>query len=289
MQLRRHQRPVLGPLDAAAATLQQHAREALLGPALLLLPVAILNVVVSHLVYDEFSSFDEATVSLPEFVGGVDSATGVETVLAAVGVLTGSLAVALAGGYLTVLVLRRASGLPVTIGTCARGLLRRLPGLAVAWAVGHSWMILGSLALVRLSSEAAPLLVIVVPAALLLVTCTLLVSPTIVAERAGPLRGLRRALRLARTRFGSMVAFVVLSAMLGAGLRFALTSLPQLVEQTGFITFGTWTWLVEGVAGQMAPLVVVPWIALATAHLYLQVRMDAEGLDLLLESERSFG
>jgi hypothetical protein len=289
MRLRRHQRSVLGPLDSAAATLQQHAREALLGPALLLLPVAILNVVVSHLVYDEFSSFDDATVSLPEFVGGVDSATGVETVLAYLGILTGSLAVALAGGYLTVLVLRRASGLPVTIGTCARGLLRRLPALAVAWAIGHSWMVLGSLALVHLSSEdAAPLLVLVVPAVLLLVTFTLLVSPTIVAERTGPIRGLRRALRLARTRVGSMTAFVILSALLGAGLRLALTSLPQLVEQTGFITFGRWTWLVEGVAGQMAPLVVVPWIALATAHLYLQVRMDAEGLDLLLESERAF-
>jgi hypothetical protein len=115
------------------------------------------------------------------------------------------------------------------------------------------------------------------------------VSPTIVAERAGPLRGLRRGWRLVRMRFGAGRRFVVVSAVLGAALRVAITSLPQLAEQSGFITFGASTWLVEGLAGQLAPLVVVPWIALATANLYLQVRMDAEGMDLIVESERVFG
>jgi hypothetical protein len=290
MRLHRHQRPVLGALDAAAATLQQNAREVLLGPALLLVPVAVLNVVVSDLVYDDFSSFDETVVSLPEFVGGVDSATGAETLLAFIAILTGSMAVALAGGYLTVLVLRRANGLPVTIGTCLRGTVRRLPALLVAWAIGHSWMVLASLGLVRLSAgDLAPFIVVVVPAVLFMVTFTALVSPAIVAERLGSLRALRRAFRLARTRLGAVLSFVIVSALLGGGLRAAITWMPQLVEQAGIATFGGSTWLVEGIAGQLAPLVVIPWIALASATLYLQIRMDAEGLDLIVESDRVFG
>ena len=290
LRVRRHQRPVLGALDSAAAILQQNAREVLLGPALLLVPVAALNLVVSNLVFDDFGSFDDAVVSLPEFVGGVDSATGAETMLAYVAILTGSLAVAIAGGYLTVLVLRRASGLHVGVGTCLRAVVRRLPALTVAWAVGHSWMVLGSLALVRMpTSDIAPLLVLVVPVVVLLVAATALVSPTIVAERAGPLRGLSRGWRLVRLRFGAIVGFVVVSSVLGAALRAAITTMPQLVEQSGIITFAGSTWLVEGLAGQLAPLVVVPWIALATANLYLQVRMDAEGMDLIIDSEQAFG
>jgi hypothetical protein len=288
-RLRRHQRPVLGSLDAAAATLQRHAREVLLGPALILVPVAVLNVIVSNLVYNDFSSFDDAVVSLPEFVGGIDSATGFDTLLAYIAIVTGSLSVALAGGYLTIVELRRANGLPVTIGAGVRGVARRLPALFLAWLLGHSWMALASWALVELSAgDLAPLLVLVVPAALIAVTFTALVSPAIVAERIGFWRGLRRGMRLVRLRFGVVLSFVCLACLLGGGLRAAITWTPQLIEQTGFLTFGRYTWLVEGVAGQIAPLVVVPWIALATVNLYLQIRMDAEGLDLMSESERTF-
>lgn len=261
----------------------------ILGPALILVPVAVLNLVVSNLVYNDFATFDDTVVSLPEFVGGVDSATGVETLLAFIALLTGSLAVALVGGYVMVLELRRAGGLPVTIGACVRGVARRLPALFLAWAVGHSWMVLGSLLLVRVSAgDLAPLLILLAPVALLVVALTALVSPTIVAERVGFLRGLRRGMRLAKTRFGTVLAFVSLGLLLGGGLRAAITWTPQLIEQTGIIAFGSSTWLAEGIAGQLAPLVVVPLIALATANLYLQVRMDAEGMDLMVESERAF-
>ena len=289
MRFRRHQRPVLGPLDAAAATLQRNAREVLLGPALLLVPVAALNLIVSNLVYDDFASFDDAAVSLPEFVGGVESASGVETLLAYIGVLTGSLAVALVGGYTTVLVLRQANGLAVTIGACLRGLARRLPALLLAWVVGHAWIVLGAVGLVQLSgADMAPFLLLVVPLALFLVTFTALVSPVIVAERAGFVRGLRRSIRLVRLRFGAVFGFVLLSILLGGGLRAMITWTPQLLEDAGMITFAGSTWLAEGVAGQLAPLVVAPWIALATSKLYLQVRMDAEGMDLMVEGDRAF-
>ena len=40
-------------------SLQRHAREVILGPALILVPVAVLNLVVSNLVFDDFSSFDD--------------------------------------------------------------------------------------------------------------------------------------------------------------------------------------------------------------------------------------
>jgi hypothetical protein len=289
LRLRRHQRPILGALDTAGATLQRHAREALLGPGLLLVPLAILDVIVSNLVYDRFASFDDAVVSLPEFVGGVDSATGAETLLAYVAIVTASLATAVVGGYATVLVLRRSNGLPVTLRPCLAGTVRRLHVLVIAWVIGHVWMVLGSLVLVQLSAgDLAPLALLAAPIAAFLVIVTLSVSPVIVAERAGVFRALRRSARLVRLRPGSATGLVALSILLGGGLRALITWMPQMIEATGFLTFAGATWLAEGVAGQIAPLVVVPWIALATANLYLQVRMDAEGLDLLVESERIF-
>ena len=36
-------------------------------------------------------------------------------------------------------------------------------------------------------------------------------------------------------------------------------------------------------------IIVVPLIALATAQMYLEVRLDAEGMDLTIDAEAAFG
>ena len=47
------------------------------------------------------------------------------------------------------------------------------------------------------------------------------------------------------------------------------------------MTFGSFGWLFEGVAGQLAQLLTIPLVALATAAFYVQLRVHAEGMDLV--------
>jgi len=39
----------------------------------------------------------------------------------------------------------------------------------------------------------------------------------------------------------------------------------------------------------LALLIVIPFIAMATAQLYLQIRVHAEGLDIMVAADRAFG
>lgn len=277
---------MIGPFDAASTSFQRQAREAVLGSAVFIVPAVVLNVVVSNLVYSSFSSFDDVVVSVPELIGGVEAATGVETLLAFVSIVVNALAVALAGGFMAVLVTR--PGVP-GIGGALRSMAGRLPALVAAWMIGHSWLLLGSFVLVRMSAaDLAGFAVLLVPAVAWLVSITLLVSPVIVVERLGPLTGLRRARQLVRRRSGAAFAFVALCLLIGGGLRLLIGALPQLVEATGLITFGRFAGVVEGIASQLSQLVVVPLVGLATAHFYLQTRMDREGMDLVIEADRAF-
>lgn len=287
--LRRHDRPVLGPFDAGCGILQRHARQAILGTAVFLVPALVLDLVVARLVFDRFTDLDEVVVAVPAFVGGAHAATGVETAMAVVSIVAGSLAVALAGGYLAQLVVHLSAGRPVTVRGVLAAMRRRLPALAAAWALGHAWIVPVGLVLVEVSaSDLAPFAVLGAPVAAWLVGLTVLVSPALVAEQLGPLAGLRRAVRLARARFGTVFGFVVLCVVVGGGLRLMVGVLPQLVEATGLVSFGGLRGDLEGIAAQIAQLVVVPMVGLATARLYLQQRMDCEGMDLVVEAGAAF-
>ncbi len=77
--------------------------------------------------------------------------------------------------------------------------------------------------------------------------------------------------------------------MLAGAFFLGLATLAPLLEVTGFITFGGAAWLVQGVLVQIGVLVVVPLVALATAQMYLEVRLDAEGLDLVIDADAAFG
>jgi hypothetical protein len=289
-RVKRQERMVLGSIDGAAHVLQRHAREVVFGSAIFLVPVIALNLILSTLLFDRFDSFDGAVVSLPELTGGIRAATGAETLLAYFSVLTTSLAVALIGGYLMALLLRQQGGLPVTLGSSLRAVGPRLPAVFGAWLISHLWLFLAALLLVQVNgSELAPFAVLLVPGGVLLLALLLFVSPVVVTERCGPWRALRRALRLGRLRFGACLGFVVVAAVIGVGLRLGITLLPRLAATTGLITFGSYGWLVEGVAGQFAQLIAVPLVALATAQFYLQVRMHAEGMDIVVAADRAFG
>ena len=47
--------------------------------------------------------------------------------------------------------------------------------------------------------------------------------------------------------------------------------------------------IVQGVMLQLVVLIVVPLIALATAQVYVEVRVVGEGLDLVIDADAAFG
>lgn len=288
-RLRRQARPIVGSIDAGGVALQRNAGAAVLGAAVFLVPAMALNLVVSRAAFDRFQSLDETVVSVPQVLTGVQSATGVETLLAYLSLATTSLAVALAGAHLTLLVVRRSLGLPVSPRACLRIVARKLPALVLAWAIAHAWILLADLAAVHLSvQDLAPMATLLVPMLAFLVGFTILVVPVMMTEHLGPLRSVRRAVRLARSRLGVVFGFSAACVLIGGGVRAAISGLPWLIEQTGLFSFGRFGWLAGGIAAQLAQLVAVPLIGLSTAVVYLQIRMDAEGLDLVLEAERAF-
>lgn len=288
-RLRRNGRPVLGALDGGGVALQRGAAAAILGSAVFLVPVMAINLLASRAAFDHFDDVDGSLVSVSQAFTGIDAATGVETYVTYITLIASSLAVALAGAYLALLVVRRAVGESDRPSTCLRMVARRLPAIVVAWAISHSWVLLADLVAAQASlADIAPLIVFLAPLVAWLVGLTVFVVPVLVAERLGPWASVRRALRLARARGGVVFAFSCACVLIGGGLRVVITYLPRLIEQTGLFSFGGFAWIAEGIASQLAQLVVVPLIGLSSAILYLQVRMDAEGMDLVLEAGRAF-
>lgn len=288
-RLRRHDRMAIGAFDAAAHVFQQRTRAVVLGSAAILVPTIALNLVLSLIAFDRFTTFDDVSVSSATVFLGIDAASGVESLLGYLSLVTSSLSAALVGGYVTALLLQEEFGRGVGATTPMRTMLRRLPQLLGAWLFGHIWVL--PMALIAVKASSSTLGALLVPASVVLVflvTFTVVVSPTIVTENLGPVEGVRRAVRLARSRFSSSFGFVIITVIVGGGLRAGITALPRLAESTGLVTFGSSGWLVEGLAGQIAVLLIVPIVALASAQLYLQLRADAEGMDIVMAADEAF-
>ena len=275
---------MLAALDAGGSLLQRRGRDLLVGSSILLLPIVALNLWATSQVFDRTGA-----TTLTAF-GGDDVGTGIEDVAALLALVCGSLAGAVVGAFGAIILLADRVGSPVGLRPALAGTLRRLPTVVVAWAVGHVWLpFVATWSLSGTGGEGAGALFLAVPIATFFATATLFVVPVIVGERLGPFAALRRAWRLARARTASALGFMCLSFVVGALLLVGITSLPALAEVTGFITFGDYRWLVQGVMSQLAVIIVVPLLGLATAHLYLLFRVDVEGLDIVLDADAAFG
>ncbi len=289
-RLRRQQRPIIGSLDTGGVMVQRNAREFVLGSGFIILPGVVLNLIGTSLAFDRYQSFKRSIISVPELLGGQKAATGIEQLLAYLGLLVNSLSACLVGGFVAALVVRFRMGIPVTIRAGYQGLWRRTPALLVAWVIGHCWVVLVGLGLAQVTGSAlVPLVFLCSPVVAVFVALTALVSPVIVIERLGIGRGLRRALGMAKRSFGTVFSFVLASTFVGVVVQYGIAYLPRLLQATGLVAFGRFGWLIEGAAGQLGRLISTPLIAAATACLYLELRMKLEGMDLTLDADRAFG
>ena len=284
LRLRRSRSQILAALDGGGSVLQRRGRDVLVGSAILLIPLVALNLWATTEAFDR-----DGSTTLSAF-GGDEVGTGIEDLAAMLVAVMASFAAALVGFFAASILIGDRFGRRITLWSAMRATVRRLPAILVAWALGHIWLPFFVVwALASPSEDTAARLFLVLPSAALLASATLLVIPVMVAERAGPMRSLRRSWRLAGLRFGSAFGFVIASALIGGLLLTGITLLPSLAEWSGFLTFGDYGWLAQGIAGQLGVIIVIPLIALGTAQMYLEVRLDAEGMDLALDADLAFG
>lgn len=284
-RLRRTEQLVVGSIDTAAHIFQRRARQVVLGSAVLLVPMVGLHLLLTVLAFDQYQHFDS-------FLGD-RGYVGVETGLVLLGLVVQSLSAHLIGAYTAAYLVPYQMGGEPRAGACLRRVMRKLPVLLLTWALTHwptlltMWWFV-TIAPAQVVGLAWVMLLLLMLLLALFSAMSLVVAPVVMTEQLG-VRAIARAWRLARTRFGAAFGFVLACGLLGAMMAAFIAFLPQLAKSTGFITFGSFGWLVQGVTTQLAMLIVLPFVAIATSQMYLQLRVHAEGLDIAIAADRVFG
>lgn len=246
-----------------------------------MVPMVGLHLMLTVLAFDQYQQFDS-------FLGD-RGYVGVETGLVLLGLVVQSLSAHLIGAYTAAYLVPYQMGDEPRVGACLLRVLRKLPLLLLTWALTHWPALLTMWWFVTIApTEVLALAWIMVPLIALISAMSLVVAPVVMIEHLG-VRSIARAWRLTRTRFGAAFGFVFACGLLGAMLAAFIAFLPQLARWTGFITFGSFAWLVQGVTTQLAVVIVLPFVAIATAQMYLQLRVHAEGIDIVIAADRAFG
>jgi hypothetical protein len=279
-QLRRTDRLIVGSFDAAAHVLQQRARIVVLGAATLMLPMMAVNLLLSVLAFRSFDTFQSAF--------GDRGYIGAESGQVFVAIALQSFTAYVVGAYAAAVLVSFQLGTEPTMRGGLAVVVRRLPMLFLTWVCTHWWAVLLALAFAASPATTGSALFFLWPLAAVASTIGLLVAPVAAVEHLG-LRAIPRAVRLVRTRFGASWGFVVTTGLISGSLFVFIAELPYLVEVTGLVSFGSYGYLVQGVTLQIALLIVLPLSALATAQLYLQLRVHAEGIDIWMAADTAFG
>lgn len=279
-RLRRSDHLVVGTIDVAAHVFQRRARHIVLGSAVLMVPMVALHLLLTVLAFDSYQDFDS-------FLGD-RGYVGVETSLVLLGLIAQSLSAHLIGAYTAAYLVPYQMGGDPRATECLRRVLRKVPLLTLTWALTHWPPLLTMWWFVTIApAEVLALSWFMVPVLAMISAMSLVVAPVVMTENLG-VRSIGRAWRLGRNRFGATFGFVLACGVLGGMMAAFIAFLPDLAQATGFITFGSLTWLLQGVTTQLAVLIVLPFVAIATSQMYLQLRVQAEGLDIVIAAERVF-
>lgn len=245
-----------------------------------MVPMMGLYLLLTGLALDNYEQFDALL--------GDRGYVGIETGFVMIAVVIESLTAHIVGAYTAAYLVPYQMGDEPRTVTCVRRVVRKLPVLTLVWALTHwpTLLILWWLATIA-PAEVLGLSFVMGPLIAAFSAATLVVAPVVMSEDLR-VRSISRAWRLARSRFTAAFGFVFACAILGLMLALFIATLPLLAETTGFITFGSLGWLVQGVTAQLAVLIVVPFVAIATAQMYLQLRVHAEGLDIVIAADRAF-
>ncbi len=245
-----------------------------------MVPLVALYLLLTVLAFDKYQQFDSLL--------GDRGYVGVETGFVLLGLVVQSLTAHLIGAFTAAYLVPYQMGGDPRAGACVRRVLRKLPVLILTWALTHWPTLLVLWWFVTIApSEVLALVWVMVPLVAMISAAFLVVAPVVMIENLG-VRSIGRAWRLVKIRFAAGFGFIFACAVLGALLAMFIAFLPPAAESTGFITFGSFGWLVQGVTTQLAALIVLPFVAIATSQLYLQLRIQVEGLDIVIAADRAF-
>lgn len=118
--------------------------------------------------------------------------------------------------------------------------------------------------------------------ALLVMALFMAVAPAIAIEGLGPIRGMRRSAHLVGPRMFPVLGIALGSAVVVAGVGFALGWLPTLL---GVVT-GPWGWLFRAAGAVTTGVLTTPYVALVATLVYFDGRIRSEGMDVALLAGR---
>jgi hypothetical protein len=285
-RLRRSRGPVLAALDGGGAVFQRRLRDVMIGATSILVPAVALNLWVTVLAFDRVNPNDSA---VPSFLTD-EASSGIEDLVAWLATVFVSFVTAVVGYFAAQLLLGDRFGTPISLGRGLLATLKRTPSIFVAWLLTHWWFPLMALIVVTADSGSVFWwLFLFMFLSWFSSAATLPVIPVMAAEGLGPFAAAKRSWMLVKLRYGLCVIFVLAATFLSVLLLLGIATLVPLLEATGFLQLGGVDWIVQGVLVQLAVRVVVPLVALGTAQVYLELRLDGEGLDLTIDADAAFG
>jgi hypothetical protein len=174
-----------------------------------------------------------------------------------------------AAGAISKLVAGSYLGEEIGVREALGSALRRWWALLLAWILVHLL-------------EGVATIALILPGLLVMSLCVA-VSPAIVLERLGPIRGIRRSWRLDRRRMWGILGICLMT-----GLIFSITASIVVVplEAAAFAMGLHWGWILLFVAGVVSSLVSIPLNAIVATLVYFDGRIRNEGFDLQAMSHR---
>jgi hypothetical protein len=249
-------------IDGAFQVLKRAPGTVLAISAVFVIPVQVLAAWLQRDTASDLGAmFDDAT----QF-GSTSSVEGTDFGLSIFLILLGSVAPALVGACLSVLVAAWYRGHDLTTAEVFRRLGAVLPAVLGVFVVTHLVTGVGMVAC---------------GAGLIGVVFFMLSMPVVMIEGVGPLDAITRSVRLVSKRFWTSLGIVALSVLLSQLLEISLSIIPTIAA---FFVPSSWAWVLLALGASLSSVIVTPIVAAATVLLYLDIRFRVEGLDLELRA-----
>jgi len=154
------------------------------------------------------------------------------------------------------------------------------PAAALRGVRGRWWALTAAAVLVHLA-EGLGFLLFFFPS-LLVMALFVAVAPAVAIEGLGPIRAMRRSGRLLGPRMFPVLGVALGSALVVAGVDFALGWLPALLGAVS----GPWGWLFRATGTVITSVLITPYVALVATLVYFDARIRSEGMDVAMLAGR---
>lgn len=248
-------------LDGAFKLFKGNARALILVTSVFMVPVQVAAAFIQRNLFGGegvLEIFNDPSAAQAELESGNGELAawgvfGLATVLV-VPFVAGAASRIVAGSYL---------GEDIDAGEALLAVGRRWWAFVVAWVLVHL-------------AEAVGLVLCVLPGVALM-ALFVPVAPIIAVEGLGPVKAMKRSVRLVRRRFFPVLGIALLSGLLASAVGQALGFIPQTIA----LLIGLkWGWILVAAGSILTAIITTPFVAIVATLVYFDARIRQEGLDL---------